>query len=146
MKSHFTLATYLCDPNNKDVRKDLERAYRMLSKGNFRGCSNICKKHIETIQKTINNQIGDDQYLNSAFLVENYLLLLKSLSDCWFEMANGEESASWRSLQDSLDCLHNLEKFFNCYNNFQLQVICTIYNPKSTCVKRFSYQISFIIQ
>lgn len=117
MKSHLTLATYLCDPNNKNVRKDLERAYRMLAKGNFRGCSNICKKHIETIQKTINNQIGDDQYLNSAFLVKNYLLLLKSLSDCWFEMDSGKESASWISLQDSLDCLHILRNYFDCYES-----------------------------
>ena len=90
MNPRFTLDTYLCDPNNKDVRKNLDRVYRMLAVGNFIGCSNICKKYIENIKKTINNQIGDDQYLNSAFLVKNYILLLKSLSDSWLEMIHGK--------------------------------------------------------
>ena len=121
MKPRFTLATYLCEPNNKDVRKNLQRAYRMLAKGNFKGCSNICKIHIENVQKTIDNQVGDNLYLNSAFLVKNYLLLLRSLSNCWFEMIHGNESTSWQLLQDSLDCLHNLRCYFDCYESSGLE-------------------------
>lgn len=94
-----------------DIERAIQDTLRNISSRNYENALNAVEKS-QTAITEYKSTTTEDQTKNNCFIYYGFFELLKSLALYWRDVEAEKYHASWCKLQDALDCLRQLKRFY----------------------------------